>query len=73
MYFSSLLIKLHPATASSAVKLPIDGLHRVHYPPQDDAMWEDWLAAVMRLLLGFPLTVQLPKDKLGNPDFMDCW
>ncbi|WIA35205.1 hypothetical protein OEZ86_003668 [Tetradesmus obliquus] len=38
-----------------------------------DADWEDWLAAVMRLLLGFPMRLQLPLDRNGQPDFMDAW
>jgi hypothetical protein len=39
---------------------------------QEDANWEDWLAAVMRLLLGFPMRLQLPRDRYGQPDFMDA-
>lgn len=40
---------------------------------EEDADWEDWLASVMRLLLGYPTTLQLPRDRLGNPDFADAW
>jgi hypothetical protein len=40
---------------------------------QDDAVWEDWLHSVMRLLLGSPILVQLPLDINGKPDFMDAW
>jgi hypothetical protein len=40
---------------------------------QDDAVWEDWLHSVMRLLLGSPILVQLPLDVYGKPDFMDSW
>lgn len=40
---------------------------------QDDAVWEDWLESVMKLLLGFPIHVQLPLDADGRPDFMDAW
>ena len=39
----------------------------------EDADWEDWLASVMRLLTGYPQHLQLPKDPLGRPDFMDAW
>ena len=39
---------------------------------QVDADWEDWLAAVMRLLLGFPMRLQLPLDRYEQPDFMDA-
>jgi hypothetical protein len=39
---------------------------------QDDAGWQDWLAAVMRLLLGFPMRLQLPSDRNGLPDFSDA-
>jgi hypothetical protein len=34
---------------------------------------DDLLCAVMRLLHGYPIRLQLPKDKFGNPDFMDAW
>jgi hypothetical protein len=39
---------------------------------QAGADWQDWLAAVMRLLLGFPMRLQLPLDRYGQPDFMDA-
>jgi hypothetical protein len=40
---------------------------------QDDAVWEDWLHTVMKLLLGYPIHVNLPLDAYGQPDFMDAW
>jgi hypothetical protein len=34
---------------------------------------DDLLHAVMKLLHGYPIRLQLPKDKFGQPDFMDAW
>jgi hypothetical protein len=42
------------------------------YCLQEDAGWQDWLGAVMRLLLGFPMRLQLPTDRSGLPDFSDA-
>jgi hypothetical protein len=59
----------HTLVAAAAVVLLL-------LPPllllQADADWEDWLAAVMQLLLGFPMRLQLPLDRNGQPDFMDA-
>lgn len=41
--------------------------------PQDDAIWEDWLHSVMKLLRGFAVSIQLPLDNNNQPDFMDSW
>jgi hypothetical protein len=39
----------------------------------EEADWEDVLADVAQLLLGYPLKVQVPLDREGRPDFMDAW
>jgi hypothetical protein len=39
----------------------------------EDATWEDVLADVAKLLLGYGLRVQLPLDRDNNPDFADAW
>jgi hypothetical protein len=39
----------------------------------EEADWEDVLADVAKLLLGYPLKVQVPLDREGRPDFMDAW
>ena len=39
----------------------------------EDAEWTDWLATIMALLTGFPMQLQLPKDRMGKPDFADAW
>jgi hypothetical protein len=39
----------------------------------EDATWEDVLAEVAKLLLGYGLRVQLPLDRDNNPDFADAW
>jgi len=59
--------------AAGAASVSAISLESVGDALEADATWEDWLAAVMKLLLGFPMHLQLPLDRFGQPDFMDAW
>eukprot|EP00798_Chlamydomonas_sp_ICE-L_P016432 gene16432-22646_t len=64
------------ARLASAVESPttsVISLETVGDALADDADWEDWLATVMRILMGFPMKLQLPLDRNGAPDFADAW
>jgi hypothetical protein len=65
--------KLETTLSAGEAKESVISLESVGDALTEDALEEDWLHTVMRLLMGSPAQLQMPLDRNGQPDFMDAW